>query len=154
VTSQPLAHDESFNYWSRVVKELPVEVHGSLPGHPEPALTALLTEQPKPVLTALVDDAGGERVAGNADPRRVVLFINPSTDATPAQVCRNAAAPQSGPQTDDRARVYAVLCNGREPVAETQGTLPATGQSDGDVKKSVAAVEDSLFEALRPSGDQ
>jgi hypothetical protein len=108
------------------------------------------------MLTALMDDTGDRQAAGSADsrtadPRRVVLFLNPTTHPLPVRICRNEVAPQSGQQTGDHARVYAVLCNGTEPVAEARGTLPATGQSDRDIKNSVAAVEESLVEAIRPS---
>jgi len=151
-----LAHDESFNYWSRVVDEVPVQVHGSLPGRPEPALTALLTESPKSALVALMD--GDERAVGKVerpgrDPRRVVFFINPSTDPTPAQVCRNGASLLERPQNGRRAWVEAVLCDGTEAVAVAEGTLPVIGQSDSDIKNSFATVENSLVDALRPMTD-
>src|SRR5262249_55862312 len=110
----------------------------------------------RPVLTALMDDAGNRQAPGSApgttaDPRRLVLALNPLTRPLPVQICRNEVTLQSGPQTGDRAQVYAVVCNGGEPIAETQGTLPATGQSDKDVRNSVAAVQESLVDAIRPS---
>jgi hypothetical protein len=156
VTGRPLTHEESFNYWSQVINEVPVQVHGSLPGYPEPAIAALLAKYPKPALMAFVD--GDVRTVASVDrsaddPRRVVLSIDPSTDMNPAQVCRGGASLQERPQNGRRARVDAVLCNGNEAVAATEGTLPVTGQSDSDIKNSIAAVKDSLVNALRPVTD-
>jgi hypothetical protein len=146
---------ESFNYWSEAIREVPVQVHGSLPGHPEAALMAVLAHQPKPVLTAGLDDAGARSVVSRAgfspdDPRKLVIFINPRTDLTPAQTCHDGAVPQEQRQNGRRARIDAVLCSGAVAVAISEGTIPATGQSDSDILDSVAAVEDSMVQALRP----
>jgi hypothetical protein len=150
VTSQPLVDTDSSYYWERVINEVPVQVHGSVPGHTESELMVLLTAKPEPAMTVPTDDASGwPAVRSDEDPRRVVFFLNPLTYPLPLRICRNEATPWSGPQTGDRAQVYVVLCNGREPIAETQGTLPAIGQTDEDIKNSYATIEDSLIEAIR-----
>jgi hypothetical protein len=42
-----------------------------------------------------------------------------------------------------------LLCNGTEPVTATQGTLPVVGQTDADIRRSYATIQDSIIEAIR-----
>jgi hypothetical protein len=153
VTSRPLVDSDSSYYWTRVIDEIPVQVHGSMPGHTASELTALLSGETQSGMTPTAENAGGAPGAVSDRPlegqRRVILFLNPSSRPLPVLICRNEAAPQSGPQTGNRAGVYAVLCNGTQPVTATQGTLPAIGQTDQDIRRSYSTIQDSIIEAIR-----
>jgi hypothetical protein len=79
---------------------------------------------------------------GVTDPtRRRLVFRFEDVPASPVEMC--AAAPPQGKPGPPPVRLYAVFCDGQQPVADVVGT--ASGTTPDDTRALVTSVTQRLF---------
>ena len=115
------------DYWS-----LPVQVRGSVPQLPQPALAALF---PTPV-------------PHEADARRVELFLNPARLPSNDVLCSRPDLFVPGGQTGSYAFVAGALCNGRSVVTYATADVLTESLTPEQVRGHLEMMHLQLWQAL------
>jgi hypothetical protein len=125
------------------IDQLPIELHGNIPGLSASDLTSRLsTAAPKLLLAsngALPIPSGG---------RRVVMFVNSSSKLSSNAMCDAGENFQAGNQTGPRAIVSGALCDGRTVISTVSGNVVTQSRSADGLVSSFRIMRDELYWTL------
>jgi len=130
------------------VNDLPVELHGTTPGHSQAQLAALFPNHinfPGPNVRYA---SNSETVA--APPRRIAIYVNGAALPPDAELCEAPGMFREGPQTGQSAKATAALCSGPTVISTAKGIFLAQRQSDKTLAQGLSMMQTELRYALYP----
>lgn len=130
--------------WQAAAPTLPVELHGTVPGHSETALASLFPQEPELRYASLGP------IALPAPDKRIVLYVNGTQLPAVSKLCSQSELFQPGPQDGHLAHVTAALCDGPAVISTVRGYALSTNQNEQGLQHSFGVIQAGLIDALEP----
>jgi hypothetical protein len=126
---------------------LPVEVHGTIPGHSRAELAAVFPKMDSPQYASL-----GDLPLSNGG-RHIVMYINPSQVPADGALCSDTADFRSGQQDGKSAYVVGALCDGDDVVTRVAARVLTAGSTPEQLTHNLDTVRIQLFYSLTPGSN-
>jgi hypothetical protein len=128
------------------IDQLPIELHGNIPGLSASDLTSRIRSTAPKLLFA-----SNGALPIPSDGRRVVMFVNASSKLAANALCDAGENFHASVQTGPRATVSGALCDGRTVISTMSGKLVTQSRSVDGLVSSFRIMRDELYWALFPN---
>ena len=126
---------------------LPVQIHGTVPGHSHVALAALFPRSVMPQYASL-----GALPLSNGG-RHIVMYLNPAQTPSDTALCSDSADFQPGAQPGKSAYVVGALCDGYDVVTRATARVLTAGSTPTQLAHNLDNVRIQLFYSLTPGSN-